>query len=533
MKKGIFKKKNAKETVMLVSFASVILVFLVVWAFGGYLKNGWKSFAANNGYTTVSDYQTYLSYVDEYYQGKRVNLKAGTSGVEIDALEAGAPVSKDELTRFFAEKGYDKKLIDSYFDANDDAYNDEYIEKRISALAEMASYQSVSRYEIGEDEVTIIRGKKKLIVDAEKTAALVKEAFDKFEYGDLNASFTEEKPSEPDWEKLKNDAYTAPVDARYTVGSSGLTIFVPESTGRTVNIDQIKKEFETESWTEKSYSYDILQPEITTQNIRQKLFPDVLTSYTSYYYEQDVPRTTNVKLSSAAIDGYVVLPGKRFSFNAIVGERTAEKGYQPATIYTGANTKKELGGGICQVASTIYCATLSENLKQITRNEHSQIVTYVPFGMDATIYWGSSDYVFENDTENPIMVTITCKNGALTVKLLGKSTRTITASFRWDQLEEYPPIEELIPDDTLAPGERKVISEGKTGYYGVLYRTLTIDGVVQPETRIDSSKYVPTVSKIRVGPSLPETAVPETTVPETTVPETTAPPETTVAEPRP
>lgn len=137
-------------------------------------------------------------------------------------------------------------------------------------------------------------------------------------------------------------------------------------------------------------------------------------SYSSNYVNNK-NRTTNLKIASKAIDGTVLKPGETFSFNKVVGKRTAAKGYKEAHVFTGPSSMTEgIGGGVCQVASTIFNTVLLSNLKVVERHQHSQRVSYVPLGRDAAIYWGSEDFKFKNNTDKPIMIRMTVKNGKIT-----------------------------------------------------------------------------------------------------------------------
>lgn len=142
-----------------------------------------------------------------------------------------------------------------------------------------------------------------------------------------------------------------------------------------------------------------MQPEVTLADLEKEYFADVLGSCDSPHTAQ-AGRTKNLELACKAIDGTILNPGDEFSFNKIVGERTAEKGYQKAIVYqTGGKSEAEEGGGVCQVASTIYTACLYADLKVTERAPHMFTVTYVQLGMDATIYWGNLDYMFVNSTD--------------------------------------------------------------------------------------------------------------------------------------
>lgn len=144
----------------------------------------------------------------------------------------------------------------------------------------------------------------------------------------------------------------------------------------------------------------------------------VYASYSTNYVNKP-KRTTNLKLACKAINGTIIQPGETFSFNKVVGERTAKKGYKEATIFTGSeSTAESLGGGVCQVASTIFNAALLGNLQIVERYQHSQRVAYCPLGRDAAIYWGSEDFKFKNNTNYPIKMVMKCENGKVSCKLM-------------------------------------------------------------------------------------------------------------------
>jgi vancomycin resistance protein YoaR len=149
---------------------------------------------------------------------------------------------------------------------------------------------------------------------------------------------------------------------------------------------------------------------VSLSNNYSKLYATYTTNYVN-----NADRTTNLKLACEAINGTIVQPGETFSFNKVVGKRTASKGYKNAHIFTGANSSQMgLGGGICQVASTMFNTTLLANFDIVERYQHSQRVTYVPLGRDAAIYWGSEDFKFKNTTNYPIKIVMSCKNGKIT-----------------------------------------------------------------------------------------------------------------------
>ena len=162
-------------------------------------------------------------------------------------------------------------------------------------------------------------------------------------------------------------------------------------------------------------------PEKTADEIRAVLFRDQLSTFSSPHTANS-GRTANLKLACSAINGTVINSGETFSFNGVVGERTAAKGYQKATVYVGSDSVEETGGGICQVASTVYDAALYADLEITERAPHTFFVTYVNGGLDATVYWGSQDFCFRNNTDYPIRVDAWVSGGYVNISIYGTKT---------------------------------------------------------------------------------------------------------------
>lgn len=147
-------------------------------------------------------------------------------------------------------------------------------------------------------------------------------------------------------------------------------------------------------------------------------YSKVYSKYSSYYVNNK-DRTTNLKLACSKIDGTILQPGQTFSFNATVGKRTAAKGFKPAHVFAGSTeTVMGVGGGVCQVASTMFNAALLGNFQIVERHQHSQRVAYVPLGRDAAIYWGAQDFKFKNNTNRPVKIKMACKDGKVSCTLL-------------------------------------------------------------------------------------------------------------------
>ncbi|MBR5538161.1 MAG: VanW family protein [Clostridia bacterium] len=273
-------------------------------------------------------------------------------------------------------------------------------------------------------------------------------------------------------------------------------------------------------------------PDYTAAEYKALLFRDVLGQCTTDFNPGNVGRTTNVLLATDFCNGVILMPGEIFSYNESVGPRTYERGFKDATVYVGNSAEDGVGGGICQVSSTIYYAALRADLKIVERYAHSRMVTYVPLGEDATVAWGSKDFRFENNTPFPMKVVTSHKKDNLTVKLYGTQTENKTVKIVTNQLSKTPFEVVYEIDETLAPGTESVKSNGYTGYQTESYRVVYIDGVEVSRTFENKSTYKKYDKVILHNPK-PETPTAPTTpvVNPTVAPTQPAPTEPAPTEP--
>lgn len=191
-------------------------------------------------------------------------------------------------------------------------------------------------------------------------------------------------------------------------------------------------------------------------------------------------RNTNVKLSADAINGTVVQPGEEFSFNAVVGQRTAEKGYQAAAAYNSGEVVQELGGGVCQISSTLYRVAFQAGMEITYRRSHTFEPNYVTPGQDATISWDLPDFRFVNTSEGAIGVRASYSNQKASVSIYG--IPVLEDGVVWDLYSEKvaeldPPEPTYIEDATLDPGTEKLEKSGSQGSTWVTYKVVLKDGV--------------------------------------------------------
>ena len=254
---------------------------------------------------------------------------------------------------------------------------------------------------------------------------------------------------------------------------------------------------------------EIKMPALTTEMAKDRLFTKTLGSYKSNYNSGDVSRSSNIALAASLVNNKVLMPGEEFSYNDTVGERTPSAGFKIAHVYMNNEVADGIGGGICQVSSTLYCAALYANLEITARTCHQLPVTYVPLGQDATVDYGNIDFKFKNNTPYPLKISASAGGGTVYASILGYKDVD-------EKVELYPvrtgtvaPSVTEEPDDTLPIGEKKVEKEGSSGCTVETYKTVTKDGVTGERTLVSRSTYAGGKTIVKVGTKKPEEKTPE------------------------
>ena len=171
-------------------------------------------------------------------------------------------------------------------------------------------------------------------------------------------------------------------------------------------------------------------------------------------------RKQNVKLSAAACDGVILLPGEEFSYNESVGERTTERGFKPAPAYSGTKLVDSVGGGVCQGSSTLYYAALLADMEIIFRINHGFPVNYLPWGLDATVSWGGPDLQFRNSSNYPVMLKAEVSDGHMKMWIMGTEERDYYSKLDFE-ITGYINPDEVIEEHGPESGYRDVFcSEG-------------------------------------------------------------------------
>ncbi|GHV41163.1 hypothetical protein FACS189490_07540 [Clostridia bacterium] len=247
-------------------------------------------------------------------------------------------------------------------------------------------------------------------------------------------------------------------------------------------------------------------PKYTLEMLSQAT--DLIGTYKTYFTPGATNRNTNIINAASFINDVVLMPDITFSTNDAFGPSTEANGYKMAGSYLAGEVVQSVGGGMCQVSSTLYAALLSAEIEIVERRNHSMGVSYIPGGMDATLAEGIIDLKFRNDTAYPITIETVLTRDSVTVNIYGRETRSAdrTVKFNSVLIESIAPAPEVVTNDpTLPLGQRNVTTAEK---YGARYRLEKIvykNGVEQSRETINTSRYNPTVGRVKVGtgPALP------------------------------
>lgn len=246
------------------------------------------------------------------------------------------------------------------------------------------------------------------------------------------------------------------------------------------------------------------------ENIRE-----VVSEFSTRFSASNGNRSTNIRVASSKIKGIIVMPGERFSFNETVGRRTIKAGFKEAGVYLNGRHDTGIGGGICQVSTTLYNAALFANLAIKRRSNHSMPVPYVPVGRDATVDYGNLDLVIENNNDAPIAIDSEYHPGRLIFRVLGTKQPGLSVKVAQGPRKSFPSREKRVLDPNLPVGATKVIERGSSGHSLFTYRYVYQNGqLVQKET-LGRSYYGGGIRIVAVGtrPVAPKPAVPPTNVP--------------------
>lgn len=394
---------------------------------------------------------------DEYWNSllaTEVELKVGEKSKQVSLQDLGLTYTNEEILEEAYNVGRDGNLFTNFFKIKS-------LEKNPETLSLDMSFEEETLQEVMKKKTKKFQKKKK------------------------NASITRE---------------------------NGEFVITDEVNGVKIDYDESIKLFTEKvasDWEDRAaFSFDMVTevtvPEYTADMMKE--IQDKLGSYSTSYSSSAWGRKQNLKTGASFINGSVVYPGETFSVYEAVAPFTYERGYELAGAYLNGETVESMGGGICQVSTTLYNAVLRAELEIVERSPHSMTVSYVPLSADAAIAGTYKDFKFKNDTDTPIYIEGYGDGATLSFTIWGKETRDSnrTIEFYSETISSTAPKEEEVKDPELEEGKTKIISKGHTGYRAKLWKIIKVDGVETERVLVNESSYSASKTKIAVGTKKPE-----------------------------
>lgn len=326
-------------------------------------------------------------------------------------------------------------------------------------------------------------------------------------------------------EKLQKDVTQSAKDATISI-DKGNIIVKPETVGKTISLEVLDQKLkeningDIDSINEVTVEAETAKPRVTKEDLSK--VKGVMGSFSSSYATSAPGRSKNIEIATSAINGTVVMPGEIFSFNDIVGPRTIERGYQEAGTYVGNKVEPGIGGGICQVSTTIYRAAMKANLRSVERTNHSMVVGYAEPGLDATVSYGYLDYKFKNTYDFPIYIQGSTAGKVMTYNIYGDPSALNGKTYNMinEVLETIPPETKIVPDNTLPEGKEVSEGVGMTGYKARSYQITYENGVEVNREVVSTDNYASVGIIIKkgtqpVGATTPQTPPSTETSPQT------------------
>ena len=377
-------------------------------------------------------------------------------------------------------------------------YNEEELENIITDIKSKLpdAVEEVS-YRIEDNKLIIDKGHSGNSINEEEVKKLIIDKIENNDGNPINIEMFYKEANDIDIDKIYAEIYVKPKDAYYK--KEPFEIF-PHVNGIDFNIEDAKQIIQEDK---EEYQIDLVitEPEILTSEIGEEAFPDLLSAFSTKYDETNKNRSTNLKLAGEKINGKVIMPGEIFSYNETLGKRTTAAGYKSAAGYSGGKVVQTIGGGICQISSTLYDAVVYANLEIVERHNHMFLTGYVQAGKDATVSYGGVDFKFKNTRKYPIMIKTNIKNGVAKIEIYGVKEDIeyeIEISSTVLNYISYKTVYE--ENSNLEPGMQKTVQGGKNGCRSITYKIYNLNGVEVSREVLSEDTYSAMNKIIQKGP---------------------------------
>lgn len=347
-----------------------------------------------------------------------------------------------------------------------------------------------SSYYIENKNLIITTGKPGYIVDKEALYSKLLDVFENFSNEEIMIQIPTiyENPEPIDLDQIHSEIYKEAKNAYFE--KDPFKVYA-EVNGVDFDLIAAKKLIqENPSNSEYTIKLNYTKPKIKLTNLDINVFPDKIATFSTRYDVSNEDRSNNLNIAASKINGTILSPNEEFSYNKIVGERSISAGYKEAKIYQGGKIVDGIGGGICQISSTLYNAVIFANLKVTQRFNHQFITSYVSAGRDATVVYGVKDFRFINNRTYPIKINISVNSGIAKVDIYGiKEENEYQIDFEVETISNIPYDTKEQIDSSLSSGTELVKQRGADGAIVNVYKIVKQNGITVTKELLSKDKY--------------------------------------------
>lgn len=368
-------------------------------------------------------------------------------------------------------------------------------------LADFIAKNTDNTFELTNDKISVTNGKEGMGIDMGALVSEIRKNLSKYDmYTPNKVKISMTKPSHISYDTLKSLFESEKKDFEY-YKKDGRFMYTPSVVGVSIDKSECEKILMDNKTNDLPYQIPvkITYPEKNLKFFSDNYIIDTLGSFSTVYNSSNVPRSENIRIASLKINGCLIEPGGEFSFNKVVGKRDEQSGFKTAKVYQSGEVVDGVGGGICQVSSTLFNAVLFADLEIVKRTNHSMPVSYVSVGRDATVSYDYIDFVFRNNKSYPIRIDCYASNGNITCSVMGINEDNKTVEITTEIIKKIPYGTKTKKSSNLYTGSTKVIKTGQEGVRVNTYKTVSINGVKTERQWVCESYYAPVDALVEVG----------------------------------
>lgn len=512
-------KKTIKIAICLVSVIIAVMFFSVVFALfninNDKIMNGISILGIDVSKLTAEEAKKVVNdAIEEKFNNEKdsIILKHGESEVSVNANTFNAKFDVDNAVIEAYNIGRRGNIIINNYDIlftqifkkqiqPELHYDKEFMDTTINDIGSKMKDAVVdySYYQEGKNLI-VVKGKAGYVIKHEELEEKIVTQLKNIHipYEEIEIPVEKREPNPIDLEKIRNEIYKEPKDAY--VEKNPTKVHVEENgVDFAISIEEAKKLL-LEDKKEYEIPLKITKPKKKLSDLGEEAFPDQLATFSTIYDASAKNRAYNIELATKKINGTVIMPGETFSYNKTVGSRTIEAGWKEGTAYISGKVVPSVGGGVCQVSSTLYNAALLANLEITERTNHTFTVDYVAASRDATVYYGSLDFCFKNTRNYPVKIKATAKNGVCKISLCGIKEKVEYEVIIQSKITSYINKTTTYKEDpTLEEGKEKIEQYGFNGCRSEGYKILKLNGKIVSQTLLSKDTYSPQERIVKRG----------------------------------